>query len=341
MSGNADWTCAPVSHAAPAGSRRRFLIGLAAVGGAASWPAGAQQRAYPTGPVRLVVGYGAGTAPDFAARTVARKLQENWTAGVVVDNRAGGGGTLAVANVLNAPPDGLTLLWGTVGEMAIAPAINRKLSVDPGKLRPIIDVTYGEMALVVNPGTPVTDVREFLSWAKDKKPVMVGTFGPGSPHHLFALMFGSATGLPIECVHYKGAQEFASDLRAGLIHAGFASIVQARTWQGSNSVKIAGIAGTEPSRLFPDIQTFKQAGLEKALFPLWSGLFGPPGLPDAIASQVHAAAAAVLNSPEVDSAFKEVGNRLYHNAYGTFEARVQQDRARFVQLASVYKLAID
>lgn len=341
MPGNTDWIRAPVSHAAPSGSRRRFLVGLAVVGAAPNWPAGAQQRTYPTGPVRLVVGYSPGTAPDFAARTIARKLQENWTAGVVVDNRPGAGGAIAVANVLNAPPDGLTLLWGTVGETAIAPAINRKLSIDSGKLRPIIDVTYGEMTLVVNPSTPVANVREFLSWATDKKPLLVGTFGPGSPHHLLALMFSSATGLPVECVHYKGGAAFASDLRAGLIHAGFATVVQARTWQSSNSVKIVGIAGTEPSHLFPDIQTFKEAGLEKALFPLWSGIFGPPGLPNAIASQVHAAVATVLKSPEVDAAFKDVGSRLFHNPYGTFEPRVQQERARFVQIANTYKLAID
>jgi tripartite-type tricarboxylate transporter receptor subunit TctC len=152
-------------------------------------------------------------------------------------------------------------------------------------------------------------------------------------------LFGGATGRMVECVHYKGAQEFASDLRGGRTHASFVSILQARTWQQSNSAKIVGNANLDPSHLMPDLRTFRQAGLERAVIPLSHWIFAPPGTPDNVAAQVYSAFDKAMRSPEVEKHLPRVRQSRVPQPPASYEVNVRQARALFDQIVDAQKLA--
>lgn len=331
--------------------RRRLLAGAAGavlltevtrVAAQAARPAVEPAPGIPRQPVRIVVGYATGTSPDTSVRMLARKLEETWTQGVVIENRPGAGGSIATSAVGTAAPDGHTLMWGTVGEMAIAPAINRKLSYDPARLTPIKHISSGEVVFVGSPQTGARNVTEFLKWSEGRSPLLIGTFGPGSPHHLLALLFERFSGRKVEPVHYKTVADVAGDLANGNIHASFATILLSRGWQQAGRATVLGIPGSTPSIVMPELQTFRDAGLERVVIPSWTGLFGPPGLPEPLAARADAAFATVLRNPDIARQMREQqGLRVFDNPYGSFAARVLEDRARLVELADSLQLRVE
>lgn len=332
-------------------TRRRLLAGAGGglllsqagrAGAQAQRPAVEPAPGIPRQPVRLIVGYATGTSPDTSARLLARKLEETWTAGVVVENRPGAGGSIAMTAVGTSAPDGHTFLWGTVGEMAISPAINRKLPYDPARLVPIKHISSGEVVFTTGSQVPARNVTEFLKWSEGRSPLLIGTFGPGSPHHLLALLFERHSGRKVEPVHYKAVADVASDLANGNIHATFATILLSRTWQQAGRATVLGIPGSTPSIVMPELQTFRDAGLERVVIPSWTGLFGPPGLPEPIAVRAHAAFGAALRNSDVARQMREQqGLRVFDNPYGSFAPRVAEDRARLVELADSLQLRVE
>ncbi len=332
------------SQSSRALARRRLLGAFPAAAATMLLPAlGRAQPApgIPSQPVRIVVGYATGTAPDISARLLAKKLEETWTNGVVIENRPGAGGSIAMSTVLSAAPDGQTLLWGTTGEMAINPALFRKLPYDPTRMVPIMDMMTGDMSLSTGAQVPARNLTEFLQWSADKTPLLVGTFGPGSPHHLLALLFGAASGRKVEPVHYKTVQDIVGDLAAGNIHASFGTVTIARTWQQSGRTRMLGVVAPQRSPLAPDVQTFREAGLDRVTLPSWSALWGPPGLPEPLAARAFNAIDAALRNPEFRARLVELGYRIFDNPYGSFATRAKEDRARLVQIVEEFKLAQD
>src|SRR5258706_2682489 len=134
---------------------------------------------YPARSVRLVVGFPAGTGPDFVARVVSQKLQDTWGKGVVVDNKPGAAGLIAAQEVARAAPDGYTLLLGEVGQLGIAPSIYKKLAYDPQKdFAPVSHIVSAEFVFVVNPQfSPAKTVKEYVDLAKTQKTPFMATFG--------------------------------------------------------------------------------------------------------------------------------------------------------------------
>ena len=185
------------------GARRRALIAATAtlIGAAVlplAAPAFAQAGAYPSRPVRLVVGFPAGSGPDIVARLLAQKMSEGWgNLGVIVDNKPGAGGLIAAAEVARAQPDGYTLLLGETGQLAIAPSSYGKLPYDPKKdFVPVSQVATSNFMLVVNPAkVPARNVQQFVDWSRGQKTLFMGTFGAGTPGHFGAYLFGDAAGL--------------------------------------------------------------------------------------------------------------------------------------------------
>ena len=190
-------------------ARRSLIAGMGLVALGASMGAAAEPN-YPTRPVRIIVGFPAGTGPDIVARLVAQKLSEGWNnMGVIVDNKPGAGGLIAASEAARAIPDGYTLMLGETGQLSIAPSSYNKLPYDPVKdFAPISQVVSADFVLLVNPQkVPAKNVKEFVSWTQQQKGLFMATFGAGTPGHFGAFMFGDAVKLKPEAVHYKSTAD--------------------------------------------------------------------------------------------------------------------------------------
>lgn len=289
---------------------------------------------------KIIVAFPPGTAPDNGARLFAKKMSETTGLNYIVENKPGAGGAVAISYVLNSEPDGSTLLWATSGEIIIAPVINRKLSVDPFRLDPVIELYNGGFALVTSPSLEAESVEDLLAWHKKNQPIFVGTFGLGSPHHLLALLFGANNELDIEFVHYKSGADFASDLRSGRIQFGFASAQQSKIWQDGNLVKIIAAASQEKSPLLPNVLSFGELGQEDSLIPTWNGIFAPDNTPIDIKKQIFSTWNDALHSGEVQDYLKQLGNISKQTTYGSFSNVVQQDKEFYSTLAKKYEIMI-
>ncbi len=148
-------------------------------------------------PLRLVIGSPAGGAMDATARAVGRHLQESLHRPVVVENRPGAGAMLAISNVGTAAPDGSTVMLGTIAEFAINPNMLKNPPFDAGRLVPLTEAMFGSMVLACGAQVPAKSIGELVKWARDKSPLLIGTLGPGSPHHLVMVMMGQAAGIKV------------------------------------------------------------------------------------------------------------------------------------------------
>ena len=182
-------------------------------------PQGPRTRRIPTRPIRLIVPFPAGGATDFMARSLAQKLSERLGQPIVVDNRGGAGGTIGAEAVASAPPDGYTLLFSTMGVLAINPSLYEKLRYDPLKDFAPVSLTHATAnLLVVHPSVPAKDVKELIALAKAKPGTLTfGSSGNGTSSHLSGELFKSMAGIDITHVPYKGTGPALTDLLTGRI----------------------------------------------------------------------------------------------------------------------------
>lgn len=290
---------------------RRVL--LAACAAAACLPMAAQaQGSYPQRPVRLIVGFPAGTGPDIVARLLAQKLSERWNnQGVIVDNKPGAGGLIAASEAARAAPDGYTLMLGETGQLSIAPSSYNKLPYNPKDFVPVSHVVGADFALLVNPQkVPAKNVKEFVSWAKEQKQLFFATFGAGTPGHFGAYMFGDAVQIKPEPVHYKSTGDALGGLFGGDTHAVFASMGLATP--NVKAGKLTALASTGPVRAagLPDVPTMKEQGYPTLEFSSWFGIVAPAGTPAAIVEQLSKDVQEAVKSPDGKRKLEEAGFRV-------------------------------
>jgi tripartite-type tricarboxylate transporter receptor subunit TctC len=260
----------------------------------------AEEVNYPTHPVRLIVGFAAGSSGDVAARIVGNKLGEIMGQSVIVENRPGASSMIATDFVARAEKDGYTLLFAT-----IAATINTTLM--PGKganfekdLAPIVLVGSLPNILVVNPNIGVSDVKGLIALAKEKPDLLLyGASGIGSGPHMTAELFKQMAGIQMTAVLYPGSAQTVTDLIAGRIQVMFspASTVLGLIRQGS----IKALATTEAKRasVAPDLPTISEAALPGFNTGVWFGILAPTGTPTPIIDKISKAANEALKDPLV------------------------------------------
>lgn len=291
-------------------SRRHALALLAAL---AAVPCAHAQTAsaYPDKPVRLLVGFAAGTGPDILARLLAQKLSESWgNASVVVDNKPGAGGVIAAGEAARAPADGYTLLLGLTGNMVIAPASYSKLAYDPVKdFIPVSQVVSNDFVLLTNPAkVPARNLAEFVDWSsKQPKGIFMGTFGAGTPGHFGAYIFGDAVKLKPEVVHYRTTGDAMTGLITGDVHGMFASVGVAVPQVKAG--KLAAVAATGPARnpALPDVPTMKEQGQPNLEITSWFGIFAPARTPADIVNKLSADIQKVVKVPDTQAKIEAAG----------------------------------
>lgn len=296
--------------------RRRTLTAsaaaLAVLAGLSTFGAQAQTN-YPNRPVRIIVGFPAGTGPDIVARIVGQKLSETWGGqGVIVDNKPGAGGLIAASEAARATPDGYTLMLGETGQLSIAPSSYSKLSYNPAKdFAPVSQVVSSDFALLVNPQkVPAKNVKEFVSWTQQQKGLFMATFGAGTPGHFGAFMFGEAVKLKPEAVHYKSTSDALGGLLSGDVHGVFASVGLAAPNVKSGKLLALGTTGATRTSALPDVPTIKEQGYANLEFSSWFGIVAPARTPADVLAKLSADVQKAVKSPDTRAKLEEAGFRV-------------------------------
>lgn len=272
--------------------RRHFLAMLGAAAAAPAWAA------FPDKALRMIVPFPAGGAADIMARSLALHLGNALGQQVVIDNRGGAGGTVAVEAVARAPADGYTLLFATMGTQAINPALYPRLRYDPVKdFAPIALTHITPRVLVVGPSLKVSSVAELIALAKAKaKPnqISYGSAGNGSSSHLSGALFESMAGVNMLHVPYKGSAPLLTDVLAGRIDTTFDSYTVYEEHIKAGKVQALAVTSARRMAVLPQTPTIAESGLAGYEVANWLGLLAPAGTPREVVNALHAATAKAM-----------------------------------------------
>lgn len=271
------------------------------VGAALAWTAAVH--AFPTKPVRIVVGFPAGGPLDQHARLLTDKLQAVLGQPVVVDYKAGAGGTVGAQDVMKAPPDGHTLMLANTGVMVINPALYSRLPYSTLKdFTPIARTAMQPLALLVNPNVPAKNLQEFMAYAKSKPgQINYGSAGNGGISHLVPEMFKTATGLFMVHIPYRGSAPAFTDLMGGQVQFMAESIPQAAAYHKQGKVRALAVTSRARNPALPEVPTVIESGLKGFEVVGFYGFLAPAGTPKDVVAKLSDAFGQVMQSPEVKS----------------------------------------
>lgn len=283
---------------------RRRMLALAA--GAALLPAaGASRAAALDGPLTLVVPYAPGGATDRVARLVGERLQPRLGVNVIVENRPGAGGRLAVQQVRRATAEQNLVVLGNPALMVVAPVVFKDAGYDPEKdFAPLAHVHDYEFGVAVGPGVPVREFAHLVAWLKaNPAQANFGVPATGSLPHFFALMIGEAVGVQAQIVGYKGSGPLANDLIGGSLPVAIDTFETLLPQHQGGRIRILAVSSPRRLDYAKDVPTFREAG-----FPVeatgWNGFFAPAAMPAARQKAIADAIRAVMLEPELQQRFR-------------------------------------
>jgi tripartite-type tricarboxylate transporter receptor subunit TctC len=271
----------------PSTSRRDFLALFASAFGALSFPAAARAQGGP--PIlKIIVGFPAGAGVDLIARQVAERLRGAYASTVIIENKAGAGGRLALETIKQAPPDGSAIMMTPASPLTLYPHIYRKLGYDPlADFAPLTTTHSLKMALIAGPSNPTKTLGDYLAWAaKDEKNRFYATPAPGSVPHFIGVMLAKASGVQLTAVNYRGSAPAWQDLLGGHVPCYLSPFGNdAITRHKSGDARVLAITGTTRTKALPEVPTFAEAGFKDIVIEEWFGLFAPPKTqPDTLAA---------------------------------------------------------
>ncbi len=306
-------------------NRKGFLVaGLAALA-VFSTPVMAQQK-FPTKPVTIVVPYPPGGSNDTFARELGKRLSEAWKQPVIIDNKAGAGGSIGAGHVSRAAPDGYTLCLLSSSFTTNA-AIQKNLPFDPVTgFTPVAMVAKGPMLLTVNPKLPVKNLAEFLALAKSQPGKLnYGSSGQGSTNHFATVLLEQAAGLQMTHVPYKGMGPAVADVIAGHVDVLVASAPSINQHVKANKVRGLGVTSLAQSAVVPELPSIAESGVKGYTFELWWGVLAPPNTPADVITQINADINRILATPEMKEVFLREGAESAAMDAGRFAATIRTE----------------
>jgi tripartite-type tricarboxylate transporter receptor subunit TctC len=294
----------------------RVLISLFAM--LAVWLAAdeaAAQAGYPDKPIRIIIGFSPGVAPDVTARLFGDKFNETWAKGVTVENLTGAGGNLAVERLAKAAPDGYTLAMGGNASLVINPNLIDKLGYDPQKdFAYITQVFIVPNLVVVPPDVPARTIQELIALAKAKPDYFVaGHAGVGTSQHLGGELFMAMTGVKFQQVPYRGTTQILPDLLGGRLNLFFGNISNVLPLVREGKLRAFGITSRKRSPQIPDLPTMEELGFPGFEATAWFALMAPIGTPQPILDKLHAETVKVMAMPDVRAKLEGLGLQLVGN----------------------------
>ncbi len=290
-------------------------------------PGMAAAQSYPTKPIRIVVVSTPGGSVDTLARTVGPKLAERWNQQVLVDNRPGAGGAIAAEIVAKSPPDGYTLIMGTVASFATNVSLRKSLPYDPVKdFSPISLVATQNLMLLIHPSVPAKSVRELTTIAKKQPGVLsFASAGNGTGGHLSGELYKMLAGVDLLHVPYKGVQPALIDVVSGQVSMTFASIISAMPQVKNNRLRPLAVTGARRSPAAKDLPTMIEAGVKGYESATWYGLLAPAGTPADIVNKLSTEVVAILKSPEMNDRLSKEGADPAGNTPAEFARHIQAE----------------
>ena len=264
---------------------------------------GAWAQAFPVKPVRIVIGFPAGGPLDQHARLLSDRLQAQLGQPVIIDYKAGAGGTVGAQEVMKAPADGHTLMLANTGVMVINPALYSKLPYQTLRdFVPVARTAMQPLAFLVNPKVPVNTLPEFIEYVRARPgQVNYGSAGNGGSSHLVPEMLKSATGTFMVHIPYRGSAPAFTDLMAGQVQFMAESIPQAAQYHKQGKVRALAVTSRERNPALPDVPTAIESGVKNFEVVGFYGFLAPAGTPKEAIGKLSEAFKAVLNQPDIRS----------------------------------------
>lgn len=294
----------------------------------------AEEPAYPTRPIKIVVGFPAGGANDVVARSIGLELARELHQSVVVENISGAAGTIGAATVARAQPDGYTLLMGA-GAHALAPSMRKGIPYDIVKdFAPISLAAIGTYVLVVNPASKATTVEELIAIAKATPGALnMASAGVGTPLHLAGVMFQNRAGIELTHVAYRGDADANAAIVAGQVDLLFASLGPTLALIQSGKLRALAVTSLTRSAVAPDLRTIDEAGLAGYNMGTWWGLMAPAGTPPGVIEKLSAAMAKATSAPSIKAQFAASGIEAKGDTPAEFARLIASEVSAYASVA--------
>ena len=321
---------------------QRILAGLALMAPLAL-PMSAWAQAYPNKPVRLIVPFAPGGTTDIVARVLAEKIGPALGQSLIVDNKAGGGGSIGATEIAKAVPDGYTVGMATVSTTAANPAINPKIAYNPlTDFTAIINVAATPNVIAVHPSFPARDYAGFLAeLMKNPGKYSFASSGTGGIGHLQMELFKNLSGTFVAHIPYRGAGPALNDTVAGQVPIIFDNMPSALPFIKDG--RLIAIVVAAPQRLtqLPNIPTFKEMGLEPVNRMAYYGIHSPKGLPKEVVDKINAAVKKTMDLPEVRARIEGTGSLVVANTPAEFAAQTAAEFEVYKKVVAAQKLKLD
>lgn len=323
-------------------SRREALIGLGATAAGLTLPLSAFAQAYPDKPVRMIVPFGPGTTTDIISRVVGDGMSRELGQPLVVENRAGAGGSVGSQQVARGAADGYQIVMGTVGTHAINASLYKKLPYDPIKdFAPLTRVAMVPNLLVAHPSQPFKTVQEMIAYAKaNPGKINYGSAGSGTPQNISCELFKMMTGVNLVHVPYRGGAPSTSDLVGGHLHVIFSPVSE--SIEHVRAGKLRALAVTTAKRLdvLPDVPTVGDfvPGYEASGF---AGIGAPRGTPPEIIDLLNRELNAGLADPKVSARIVDLGGTIAGGTPAAFGAVLQEATEKWAKVIQFAGIKVD
>ena len=302
----------------------------------------AAAQTYPDKPIKMIVPFPPGGPIDTMARLVAHDLSFNLGQQVVVDNRPGAGSTLGTKAAAAADPDGYTLLFGSSGSLAVAPALYSSFDLDPRKaFAPIASVSLLPHALVVAPSVPARTVAEFIAYAKANPGKLNYGAGLGTPPHLLSTLFKTEAGIDIVYVPYKGSAASLTDLLAGQTQMTIDGLTGLYPLIRDGKVRPLAVARPVRWPELPDVPTMVESGFPDFVIDAWTGVVAPAGTPPDIVAKLNGAINEGLKSAETKANLARFSAIAKIGSPEEFAAFLAKDMPRWAEIVKLAGAKID
>jgi tripartite-type tricarboxylate transporter receptor subunit TctC len=305
------------------------LRALAAVGlMLAALPAFAQ--AWPAKPIRYIVPFAPGGTTDIIARVVGEKLSLALGQQIVIDNKAGQGGSVGTAELARAAPDGYTIGGGTISSHGINASLYEKLTYDPvTSFEPITLYATQPNVLLVHPSVPATNVKEFIALLKaNPDKYSFGSAGTGTSQHISGEMFKTMAGVKMQHVPYRGSGQMLRELLGGTLLVAFDNVASAIPHVKAGKLRALAVTTAKRSAVTPDVPTLAESGLPGYELSSWQAVFAPAGTPRPIVDRLYAEISKILQMPDVQKRLTDLGLDLSGMPPAELAALVKADVPR-------------